>query len=69
MSRLRHYSPQLSRLVVSALYHEAKGRRIPMTRLADQLLHEALMGTAGWRKVLSTVSPPPSVPAAVNPAA
>lgn len=67
MSRPRPYSPQLSRLVVSALYHEAKCRRLPMTRLADQLLHEALLGTPGWRKAIQADSPTP--PASDKPAA
>ncbi len=43
--RERPYSPQLSRLVVCALYHEAKAKRKPMTRLADELLREALQNT------------------------
>jgi hypothetical protein len=67
MSRLRPYSPQLSRFIVSALYHEAKCRRMPMTRLADQLLHEALIGTTGWRKAIQADSPTP--PASDKPAA
>lgn len=47
--RERHYSPQLSRLVVCALYHEAKARSKPMTRLADELLTAALHDTAGMK--------------------
>ena len=38
----RHYSPQIDRDLVSALYHEAKARGIPMTRLANRLLQAAL---------------------------
>ena len=38
MLKPRHYSPQLSRFMVSVLYHEAKARKIPMTKLADTLL-------------------------------
>ena len=38
----RYYSPQLDRDLVRALYYEARFRGIPMTRLASQLLWEAL---------------------------
>lgn len=49
MSRSRHYVPCISRNVVCALYHEARRRRKPMTRLVDELLTAALQGTAGWQ--------------------
>jgi len=49
MSRPRHYVPCIARNVVCALYHEAKARRMPMTRLVDELLTDALKGTFGWR--------------------
>jgi hypothetical protein len=45
--RERHYSPQLSRLVVCALYHEAKARKKPMTHLVDEILRSALDGSDG----------------------
>lgn len=48
MARPTHYVPVISRPVVAALFHEARRRRIPMTRLVDKLLTEALMGTPGW---------------------
>jgi len=48
MARPSHYVPVISRSVVAVLYHEAKRRRIPMTRLVDALLLEALRGTPGW---------------------
>ena len=47
--RARHYSPAISRFLVSALYHEAKARKIPMTKLTDDLLRQGLTGTAGWK--------------------
>lgn len=65
MSRSRHYSPQLSRLVVSALYHEAKARSIPMTKLTDDLLRQSLTGSEGWIKAESlrcAESPPNPAP-------
>ena len=36
------YSPRLSDDVVRSLYREAQRRRMPMTRLADHLLRQAL---------------------------
>jgi len=36
------YSPRLSDDVVRALYREGRRRRIPMTRLADDLLRRSL---------------------------
>ncbi|MCX6908008.1 MAG: hypothetical protein NTY01_08195, partial [Verrucomicrobia bacterium] len=37
-----HYSPKLSRPLVSKLYHAAKERNVPMTVLADQIMAAAL---------------------------
>ena len=42
MARPRHYSPQLDRPLITALYHAAKARCIPMTRLASSLVREGL---------------------------
>jgi hypothetical protein len=42
MARSRHYSPQIERPLISALYHAAKARRIPMTQLASSLVREGL---------------------------
>ena len=36
------YSPRLSDDVVRALYREGQRRRVPMTRLADELLRQSL---------------------------
>ena len=49
MPRPTHYSPCIRRSVVCALYHEARSRRQPMTRLVDELLTGALQGTHGWQ--------------------
>ena len=35
MAKHRHYSPSLSRFLVKVLYHEAKARKLPMTKLTD----------------------------------
>ena len=48
MARPRHYSPQLSRFLVAVLYHERKHRKVPMTKLVDELLQNALRGSPGW---------------------
>lgn len=45
----KHYTPPLSRFNVSALYHEAKARGIPMTRLANDLVETALKESPGWK--------------------
>ena len=37
-----HYSPKLSRSLVSKLYHVAKERNVPMTVLADQIMSAGL---------------------------
>ena len=42
MARSRHYSPQLDRPLITALYHAAKARRIPMTRFASSLVRDGL---------------------------
>jgi hypothetical protein len=46
----KHYTPPLSRFLVCALYHEAKARQIPMTRLANNLIALALKETPGWKE-------------------
>lgn len=43
----KHYSPQINRVLVCALFHEAKARKKPMTQLVDELLTKALDGTLG----------------------
>jgi hypothetical protein len=48
MAKPRHYSPHISRFLVSVLYHEGQHRKIPMTKLTDDLLLNALRGSPGW---------------------
>gem|GEM_PF-1088468 len=48
MAKATCYQPVVSRALISALFHEAKRRRLPMTRLMDSLLRECLHGTPGW---------------------
>ena len=42
MAHAKWYSPQLRRDLVSRLYHRARAEKLPMTRLANRLLDEAL---------------------------
>ena len=50
MAQNRHYSPAIDRFLVCALYHEARERGMPMTKLVNELLKAALLGSAGWQK-------------------
>lgn len=50
MARARHYSPQISRFLVSVLYHEAQRRCIPMTKLTNELIRQQLSGSESWHK-------------------
>lgn len=43
------YTPPLSRFLICALFHEAKARRIPMTRLANEIVERGLKESAGWQ--------------------
>jgi len=57
----KHYTPSLTRFTVCALYHEAKHRNIPMTKLADDLMTKALSGSVGMQKAGEQLreGPPP----------
>ena len=46
----KHYTPPLSRFNVCALYHEAKARGVPMTRLANSLVEAGLKESPGWKE-------------------
>jgi hypothetical protein len=48
MAKATCYQPVISRALIAALFHEAKRRRLPMTRLVDCLLRDCLQGTPGW---------------------
>ena len=53
MARPSHYSPTIRREVVSRLYQERVRRGIPMTRLVDEILTDALKNT-GTSRVMET---------------
>jgi hypothetical protein len=42
MSQPHYYSPRLDRDLISSLYHAAKARRLPMTKLTSALVREGL---------------------------
>lgn len=42
MARSKHYTPQLSREIVSRLYRRAQTERVPMTVLANRIMEKAL---------------------------
>ena len=45
MPRAKHYSPEIKRFLVTVLYHEARGRGVPMTVLTNQILQDGLKDT------------------------
>lgn len=47
MASAKYYSPRLDRDLISPLYHAAKNRRVPMTRLASTLIREGLSQFTG----------------------
>jgi hypothetical protein len=53
MPRPTYYSPVIGRFLVSALYHEAKKRGVPMTQLTNALLTEGLKNSHGWNEAAS----------------
>ena len=61
MSRPSHYSPMIERFLVSVLYHEARRRQVPMTRLTNEIIKQALTDSPGWQVASQALeSPPPS---------
>ena len=50
--RATHYLPAIPRPLLSALYHEAKQRHVPMTRLLAEILKDSLKESEGWQRAL-----------------
>jgi hypothetical protein len=61
MARLAHYSPAIRREIVRVLYHERVRRKIPMTRLVESILTDALRNTTSWRLMEESPAKNPSV--------
>jgi len=49
MGKYSHYQPSISREIIRVLYHERVRRKIPMTRLVENILTDALRNTESWR--------------------
>ena len=58
-----HYSPQIRRDLVSKLYHRAKAEDIPMTKLTNRLLDEALLNVVPFMETSRVAESPPQHPA------
>jgi len=56
MARANYYVPEVSRRLVKVLYFEGKRRKLPMTRLMDEILTDALKATPGWEIAESELS-------------
>ena len=61
MARFVHYSPQIRRELVKVLFYERKRRGIPMTRLVESILTDALRNTESWRMMEDPPEYQPSV--------
>jgi hypothetical protein len=59
MPRPRHYSPVIRRDLVTKLYFRAKAERIPMTKLTNRLLNEAMTNVVPFESVRVAESAPP----------
>ena len=63
MPRAKWYSPQLRRDLVKRLYYRAQAEGMPMTRLADRLIEEALSRPLYiYEEVTSRVAEEPNAP-------
>jgi hypothetical protein len=57
MSQAKYYAPKITRDLISKLYWEAQSQRIPMTKLADQIIAEGLVryhDRRRWKRRSST---------------
>ena len=65
MPRAKWYSPQLRRDLVTRLYFRAQAERIPMTRLVDRLIENALARPANVHEEFTSrlAEQPPKAPA------
>ncbi len=66
MPRPRHYSPEIRRDLVTKLYFRAKAERMPMTKLTNRLLDEAMINVVPFMEQTESMrvaeSPPPYGP-------
>lgn len=62
MPRPRHYSPVIRRDLVTKLYYRAKQERIPMTKLVNRLIDEAITNVVPFDSCRVAESSPPEPP-------
>ena len=58
MPRPHHYSPVIERFLVSVLYHEARHRQVPMTKLTNEIIKHALTNSVGWQLASQSLNSP-----------
>lgn len=58
MARPSHYSPLIRRDLVTKLYFRAKAERIPMTKLVNRLIDEAMTNVISFESCRVAESPP-----------
>jgi len=61
MARFAHYSPPIRRELIRVLYYERVRQKIPMTRLVDSILSDALRNTESWQMMEDAPAYQPSV--------
>jgi len=62
----KHYSPKIRRDLVTKLYFRAKAEKMPMTKLTDRLLEEALINVVPFNEQMESsrvAESPPQQPA------
>ena len=66
MPRPRHYSLEIRRELVTKLYFRAKAERIPMTKLTNRLLDEAMTNVVPFEEQSCRIAetPDPAPPSA-----
>jgi len=63
MARPRHYSPVIRRDLITKLYFRAKAERIPMTKLVNRLIDEAMSDIVAFESCrVAETTPPPEPP-------
>lgn len=65
MARPRHYSPVIRPDLITKLYFRAKAEGIPMTKLTNRLLDEAMTTVVPFESCRVAESPPLPVPSKV----
>ena len=64
MPRPKHYWPEIRRDLVTRLYFRAKAEKIPMTKLTNRLLDEAMTTVVSFDRQSCRVAESPAPPSA-----